>query len=279
MICLATVPASASEADDYAAAMHRALSLVQFAERGDAPSRQQAITLLAGPPSAHQPEILADLRIEPPDLTDAAQRLTALLQALDPRTDTPNPALAGQQLQQILSSQRYAALRNAPSLLQQAEQWLGEQIAAVLARLGIQSQSTPIAFLVVAAILLLGILVWALLSSPKGAARRASPRGVKAGPPRTIDYFAEADRLAAAGDFNAAVRLLTGGVAVAISGERVWDRSPLTVREIFARAAEPDRLRHLLLSFEAAVYGHRRPDAAGYARAAEVAMPFRPGRA
>jgi hypothetical protein len=279
LIGLAAVPASASEADDYAAAMHRALSLVQFAERGDAPSRQQAITLLAGPPSAHQPEILADLRSEPPDLTDAAERLTALLQTLEPRTDTPNPGLAAEQLRQILNSPRYAALRTGPSLLEQVEQWVGEQIAAVLARLGIQSQNTPIAFLVVAAILLLGILVWALLSSPKGAARRASAPGSTAGPPRTIDYFAEADRLAASGDFYAAVRLLAGGVAVAISGERAWDRSPLTVREIFARAGEPARLRLLLLPFEAAAYGHRPPDAASYARAADAALPFRPGRA
>jgi hypothetical protein len=256
--------------------MHRALSLVQFAERGDAPSREQAITLLAGPPSAHQPEVLADLRTEPPDLADAAERLTALLLALEPRTDTPSPSLAAQQLQQILNSPRYAALRNGPSLLQQAEQWLGEQIASVLARLGIQSQNTPIAFLVVAAILLLGILLWALLSSPKGAARRAAARGTKPGRPSTIDYFAEADRLAASGDFNAAVRFLAGGVAVAISGERAWDRSPLTVREIFARAEHPDRLRVLLLPFEAAAYGHRPPDAARYARAAEVAAPFRP---
>ncbi len=259
--------------------MHRALSLVQFAERGDTPSLHQAIALLDGPPSARQPEILADLRGEPPDLNDAAERLTALLQALDARTDTPNPAAAGQQLQQILNSRRYAALRNGPSLLEQVEAWISRQIAAILAGLGIQSQRSPALFLVVAALLLLGILVWALLSTTKGFARQAAPRGAKPAAPKAIDYFAEADRLAAQGNYFAAVRSLAGGVAVAISGERAWDRSPLTVREIFAGADHPDRLRVLLLPFEAATYGHRLPDAASYARAAEAAAPFRRARA
>lgn len=258
--------------------MHRALSLVQFAERGDTPSLNQAIALLSGPPSARQPEILADLRSQPPDLNDADRRLTSLLQALEARTDSPNPAAAGQQLQQILNSHRYSALRNGPSLLEQVEAWIGQQIAAILSRLGIQSEHTPVLFLVVAALLLLGILVWALLSSPKGLARRAAPRGAKPAAPRAVDYFADADRLAAGGDYFAAVRSLAGGVAVAISGERAWDRSPLTVREIFARADHPDRLRVLLLPFEAAAYGHRLPDAASFARAAEAAAPFRGAR-
>ncbi len=259
--------------------MHRALSLVQFAERGDTPSLQQAITLLEGPPPSRQPEVLADLRREPPDLNDADRRLTALLQALEARTDTPDPAAAGRELQQILSSHRYAALRNGPSPLEQVEAWLLQQVSAILSSLGIQSQRAPVLFLVIAALVLLAILGWAAVSSPKSAARQAAGRRARPAVRETTDYFAEADRLAAGGDYFAAIRSLAGGVAVAISGERAWDRSPLTIREIFERADHPNRLRVLLLPFEAATYGHRLPDAAGYARAAEAAAPFRSTRA
>ena len=266
--------AFASEADDYTTAIHRALALVQFAERGDAPSLQQSIAIVAGP-RIHQPEVLADLRKEPPDLNDADQRLTALIQALEPRTDTPDPSAASQQLHAILTSSRYAGVANGPSLLDQAEAWLLQQIFGILSALGIQSQRIPLLFLVVAALVLLAILVWAIVSSPKGAARQAAARRGSPSARRSVDHFAEADRLANAGDYVAAIRSLAGGVAVAVSGERTWDHSPLTVREIFARASQPDQLRVLLLPFEAAIYGHRQPDAASYARAAEAAAPYR----
>jgi hypothetical protein len=89
------------------------------------------------------------------------------------------------------------------------------------------------------------------------------------------DRFAEADLLAAQGDLTAAVRALAGAVAAALGDDRDWDRSALTVREIFARADEPARLRPLLQVFEAAVYGARPPDPEAYARAAAAAAPFR----
>src|SRR5205823_1065997 len=79
---LSVVPASASQADDYRNAVHRALTLVQFAERGDAPSVGQALQALDSAPGPGQPEILKDLRAEPPNLTDADQRLQALFTAL-----------------------------------------------------------------------------------------------------------------------------------------------------------------------------------------------------
>jgi hypothetical protein len=89
------------------------------------------------------------------------------------------------------------------------------------------------------------------------------------------DHFAEADRLAAAGDLAGAVRALAGGVAVALGDERDWELSPLTVREIFARAPQPAGLRPLLVAFEAAVYGGRAPGADGYREAAAAAAPLR----
>src|SRR2546423_10740613 len=86
--------ASASPADDYTNAVHRALTLVQFAERGDMPSVQQAIDVLVAGTGGSQPEILSALRQSPPDLAQANQRLQALYGTLQARVDTPNPAAA-----------------------------------------------------------------------------------------------------------------------------------------------------------------------------------------
>ncbi|HXM57080.1 MAG TPA: hypothetical protein VOB72_16900, partial [Candidatus Dormibacteraeota bacterium] len=75
-----------------------------------------------------------------------------------------------------------------------------------------------------------------------------------------------------------AVRALAWAVAAALADERAWEVSPLTVRELFARAPEPAGLRPLLLAFEAAAYGDRPPDAAAYRRAEAAAAPYRPER-
>jgi len=62
---------------------------------------------------------------------------------------------------------------------------------------------------------------------------------------------------------------------VKISGERAWDRSPFTVRELFQRSEHPEVLWPLLRSFEEASYGHRVPDQPMYASAAAAAQPYR----
>src|SRR3989440_8436494 len=90
MAALGSAPASASSADDYTNAVHRALTLVQFAERGDAPSVPQAIDILVKGTGETQPEILRDLRSTPPELRDADQRLQALYDALQSGADTPD---------------------------------------------------------------------------------------------------------------------------------------------------------------------------------------------
>jgi hypothetical protein len=64
-------------------------------------------------------------------------------------------------------------------------------------------------------------------------------------------------------------------VAATLTGERTWEGSPLTVREIFQHAPDPASLRPLLVPFEAAVYGGRDVDEATYQRAVQVAAPFR----
>src|SRR2546429_7336060 len=100
--------------------------------------------------------------------------------------------------------------------------------------------------------------------------------GLPAGGPRpAADSFAEADRLAAKGDRVNAIRALCAAVAATLAGDRSWEGSPLTVREIFQRAPDFASLRPLLLPFEAAIYGGREGDEATYERAARIAANFR----
>ena len=275
VVVLASLPVAASEADDYTNAVHRALTLVQFAERGDAPSHEQAISVLTTATGNTQPEILADLRAEPPRLVDADQRLTALFATLQARVDTPDPTLAAQRLHEILSSSRYAGLTTQPSLLDQIRQTIQNLIRDWLLWLGASSTHLGIPILLAVALAIAGIVVLVVRSalSPTG---REPKRGQTAPVHRApTDFFQEADRLAAAGDYPAALRMLAAGVAVGISGEHTWARSPFTVRELFARSPRAESLRPLLLSFEEGIYGHRPVDASVYARAVEAAAPYR----
>ena len=278
LLLTSAVPASASTVDDYSNTIHRALTLVQFAERGDAPSRDQALSLLSQPGGIDQPEILADLRAEPPRLVDADQRLQALYTALQARVDTPDPDLASQRLHQVLSQARYSNLTTGPSIPERILAFIFASIARLLSWLGVGNlhRNLPLWLLLglsLLAIAAIGVLVARGNFSPGG--REARLRHVVAAARPPIDFFSEADRLAAAGDYPGAIRMLAGGVAVRISGEHVWERSPFTVRELFARAERMDALRPLLLQFEEAIYGHRPADAAAYARAAEAAAPYR----
>ncbi len=133
----AVVPASASQADDYTNAVHRALTLVQFAERGDTPSIGQALQVLASAPGPSQPEILRDLGVEPPNLTDADQRLQALYAALQARVDTPDPERARQQLNDVLSMPRYVGLVSGPSIVERIVDTITSALGRFLRWLGV----------------------------------------------------------------------------------------------------------------------------------------------
>ena len=278
MALIGVLPALASPVDDYTNAVHRALTLVQFAQRGDAPSVQQAIEVLKTGTGSSQPEVLRDLRSSPPELGDAEQRLQALYDALQARVDTPDPTKARQQLQQILSQKRYAGLSAGPSLADQVANFIVARLEDLLALLGAKGVHLNIpvwVWLLIGLAAILAIILWPIRGglSPGGreARLRTSPGRIVA----PTDFFAEADRLAARNDYVGAIKALAGGVAVRLRGERVWDRSPLTVREVFAQSDRADALRPLLLSFEEASYGHRTLDAATYARAQQSAAPFR----
>lgn len=273
-----TSSASASQTDDYTSAIHRALTLVRFAERGDAPSLPQALQALEQAPGPSQPEILRDLRAVPPNLTDAESRLQALDGALQARVDVPDPSRAGQQLKSVLSMPRYAGLTTGPSLVQRIVTTILNAIGDFLQWLGVGNLHLDIPlwlWLALALLVILAIIAWPIRGALSRGGREATVRRAPSVVRPSTDFFGEADRLAAAGDYRAAVSALAGGVAVKLSGESVWDRSPFTVRELFYRSRDPEALRPLLRSFEEASYGRRPPDQMMYTQAAEAARPYR----
>ena len=156
--------------------------------------------------------------------------------------------------------------------------WLLEQLVKLLAALAgggggaARLIESAVALTVgVAIAVFLGRSLW---SRRGGAAATAADQSR---PRPAVDWFAEADRRAAAGDYPGALRALTSAVATAIGGEGAWETSPLTVRELFVSSARIGPLRPLLIPFEASVYGHREPDAQTYARAVDVTLPYRLG--
>jgi hypothetical protein len=271
-------PASASSADDYANAVHRALTLVQFAERGDVPSVQQAIDVLVTGTENTQPEILRDLHRNPPDLSDADQRLQALYATLQARVDTPNPNQAEQQLQTILSQPRYSGLSTGPSLPQRVLDFIVARIGDLLTWLGVGKMHLNIplwVWLAIGLAAVIAIIAWPIRGGLSRGGREARLRAAGPMSRARADFFGDADRLAASRDYVGAIKALAGGVAVHLRGQHAWDHSPLTVRELFQQSERAEELRPLLLSFEEASYGHRTPDAQTYERAVDAARPYR----
>jgi hypothetical protein len=190
----------------------------------------------------------------------------------------PSPIVAprgsAQAVVRILSEPRYAGLRQGPSLQERVELWLLQILAWLLSRLSGLGGVPAWGILVACATLLAVAAALALRPALRRTRRPALATG--ASPAAiTTDHFAAADGLAARGELALAVRELAAGVAAALGQERIWEGGPLTVREIFARSPDPGRLGPLLSAFELAAYGARPPDPETYARAAEVARPFR----
>jgi hypothetical protein len=176
----------------------------------------------------------------------------------------------------VLALPRYDALHRPPSLLDRFGQWVRDRINQLLTLLFGGSGAHPPAWLFYlgGAVVLVAVAI-IVFSSARGRFTEELKASRPAGPRAPADYFTEADRLAAKGDRTGAIRNLCAGVAAALSGERTWEGSPLTVREIFNSAPAPGRLQPLLIPFEAAVYGGRAVDPATYEQAKQVAAPFR----
>jgi hypothetical protein len=278
-LLLGASPASADppEPISYRQAVSEAYDVVTSARPGDVQAANIAASLLREGTGTSQPEVLTDLARRPPNFPDAQARLRALLDAIGAPATTDDPAGAQAKLHEVLAMHRYDALHRAPSAVDRFLGWLGDRIREILNFLfGGNSIGGVVPTWVVYAIgvaLLAGVL-FIVFRSTRGRFGGYADMPLS-GPRAPADFFAEADRLAAKGDRVAALRALCAGVAATLAGERTWEGSPLTVREIFQRAPDPASLRPLLLPFEAAVYGGRDVDAATYERAAAAAARFR----
>ncbi len=279
-LALGIPAASADDLHAYQDAVRQAHALVIQGERQHDPGAGRAAAdVLAGPVGDSQPEILADLRRQPPDLADADNRLTALETALESPADASDPARASRELHRILALPRYDAMRASPSPIDTAAAWLIQRVLDFLAGLGFGGGGRAIIGLLLLAFVVAALVIAAVVLRDAQIRRRHRlAAGAASARQLAADRFADADRRAAAGDYVGALRALAGGVSAALGGEEAWEVSPLTVRELFRRADRPDALRPLLLPFEAAVYGHRVPDATIYAGAATAAAPYRAAR-
>jgi hypothetical protein len=258
-------------------AVEQAHSLVKEGLNGRPDAAQAALAALTPEVGAGQPEIVADLRREPPDYVDADKRLAALAATLGRPGEVANPDRAKADLHRILAQPRYSALHANDSLWNRFWNWFDVQLFRFLASL--QLGGVPTAFwlllLGAAALLAAGVTLLIVRTGWTRAERALVQAGV---PPPTnaqLDRFAKADAAAAKGDYPAALRSLVAAVATAVSGKPYWETSPLTVRELFRASGRLDQLRPMLLAFELAVYGFRPVDETTYRRLAELAEPFR----
>lgn len=273
----AQAAADTTSPSDFRQAVQDTLTLVGGALPNDTSTAQRAVTVLEAGTGLTQREIIADLQASPPDFADASDRLQALLNALAHYADTSDPAQAQQRLRDVMAMHRYDALHQPQTWLDRLRQWFSDRINDLLNVFRRESGSLPLprwVYYLLGAILV-AIVAVLIFSSTRGRFAEGSAVKGPTGPRAPADYFKEADRLAAAGDRVGAIRALCAGVAATLAGERTWEGSPLTVREIFQHAPDPASLRPLLAPFEAAVYGGRDVDRSTYERALQVAAPFR----
>ena len=269
----AAAPAGGSA---YEQAVQQAYDIIKTASPPDAAPAEGALQALEAGTGHTQPEIISDLTLRPPAYDDARARLVALLAALQNPASTADPAVARQRLHDVMSMSRYDALHRPPSLLDRVSQWINDRINDLLAlifgrRAGAQAPEWLFYIIGITALLFIAVMVFRAARGRMDRTAVAPP----AGPRPAADYFAEADALSSRGDYVRAIRALCAGVAATLAGERTWEGSPLTVREIFKRAPDSESLVPLLHPFEAAIYGGRSVDRATYDRAERVAAPYR----
>ena len=269
--------ADSSNQSQYVDAVQRAYDAISDAAPPDTAAADSAVQILVAGTGTTQPEILDDLRARPPLYGDARDRLSTLLVSLRDPLATADPAAAKQRAHDVLAMSRYDALRRPPNPVERFVQWLEDRVNDLLQLVfGRAAGAQPPDFVFYAiGIAIVAAVAFVVVRASRGRFGRGAVNLAPHGPRPPADYFADADRLAAAGDRVGAIRALCAAVAGTLAGERSWEGSALTVREIFSRAADAPTLRPLLLPFEAAVYGGRDVDVATYERAAQVAARFR----
>jgi hypothetical protein len=274
-VLLLAGPAKADR-QSYALAIQQAHSFVREGLSGRSDAAKQALAALVPEVGDSQPEILADLRLAPPDYADADLRLGAVAAALGQPGDVADSTRAKADLHHILTQPRYAGLHAQESPWNRFWNWVLTQLFNLLSRLPLSSLPGWFWWALLGSAALLAAVV-ALLIARTGwtKAGRALATSQAAPAESSVDRFAEADAAAAKGDYTTALRSLVAGVATAVSGRPYWEKSPLTVRELFRSSGRLEKLRPLLLTFELAVYGFRPVDEAAYQRCLELAQPFR----
>ena len=240
-----TTSAASPPTTPYRQAVSDAYDIVSQAATGDVQAAHQAAAVLQAGTGTSQPEVLADLAKQPPDFKDAGARLQALLGALDHPAASGDPAGDQAKLHQVLTMHQYDALHRPPSALDRLGQWLNDRVKELL-RLLFGGNSIggviPTWVVYVIGILVIALIGFVVFRSTRGRFGSDIAALSAGGPRAPADFFADADRLAAKGDRVAALRALCAGVAATLAGERTWEGSPLTVREIFQRAPDPASL-------------------------------------
>lgn len=237
---------------------------------------RRASSVLAAGVGCSQPEIADDLAGSPPATQDAGQRLQALDRAL---SNPPRPTSGVEE--------RLRGLAGRPPYQREQPESPGDLLSGWVQGREAGLQAAACGGLLPLVLQLLEYLAVAVvaLAAAIFAYRRVRGRSeaeAEADAPEDArrlrgagERFAAADRLAAAGHYAGALRELASAVATALGGEATWEASPLTVRELYARAGLLGELRPLLRGFEDAVYGHRAVTAEQYRAAAAAASPYR----
>src|SRR2546430_8201063 len=187
----------------------------------------------------------------------AHERLQAVYTRSRAWVNSPTRASARDQLQRILAQPRYSGLRAGPSLLEQILSFIVHKIADFLSWAGVGNLhlNVPIwVWLGLGLAVVILIVVWLMRGVLGRGGREARVRVDRlSGHPR-LDFFADADRLAAGHDYASAIKALAGAVSVRLRGEQAWEHSPFTVRELFQQSDQAEGLRPLVLLFEGAKY-------------------------
>jgi hypothetical protein len=285
-VVVAALPVQAAAVDrqSYTSAVAQARQLVEEARNGRPAAATEAYAVLkAGTGESLQP-VLDDLSHDPPLLDDAQTRLDAASAALSRPGVDANPEVDKHKLDAILAEPRYASLRSQPpNFLQDFLDWLARTLSSWLSSLPLGRVQLPEVPLWIWVTILVAVVLAALGAgayffrpgfrhTAETTAEPDTPAVVRR---RADDAFAAAERLAAEGDYDGALRSLVAAVATRLSGRVFWASSPLTVREMLRDKGELENLRPLLIAFERSVYGRKPATAADYQAAAALAQRFR----
>jgi hypothetical protein len=266
----AAAPTSAAQAA-YAQGLRDARAALDAPGQADPERAARALSILRSR-APGEIEAIDSLTVSPPAMPVVRARLDNSLAGFAMSADDPNPGASRARLGSILAEPRYHPGEGPLAFFSNL---VNRVIAAVANAL---FSPGPVQLLLLAVlVLMVGLALVFLvpgLRQPLTRARGLSG-GLGASSPEVPAYFLAAERLAAEGEFAAAVRALAAGTMERVSGERSFTASPLTVREAFWRSGAGQTLRPLLRAFESSYYGHHEVTRGDYEAAAAAAAAHR----